>query len=251
MRRPLITLVFLATVLPARGAEPAAKSQARTVVLPLEDQNGKKGGTGEGLALLLSAELSRFPEIILIERQDFQRASAEQALGGELPGTEGAAKLGKVLAARWVVRGSFHKDGKKISLTAQIVDPARTIVAGSANAARDDGDLDAAAAALAKALRPSLSRAVLVVETASDPLHEAHLHLLKGLGFYYAGQWDESLLEFRLASQLAPREPNAFYWLVKTYAAQGDTEHAAVALRRFRSLFPKDARAKEFDKDQR
>jgi hypothetical protein len=88
-------LLFLAMALSAAPLQ-------RTLVLPFEDQAGKDAKTGGGLALLLSAELSQYPEIALLEREELRKAVDEQSL------TQDAAAMGKTWGARWIVRGSFR-----------------------------------------------------------------------------------------------------------------------------------------------
>jgi hypothetical protein len=121
-------------------------------------------------------------------------------------------------------------------LSATVVDAQDTTVRGTAEAS---GYTAAAVEALAKALRPKLAEKAGPAPRA-DPLHEAHMHQLKGLGYYYAGQLDEALMEFCLSTQAAPKEKDGLRWLWKTYLAQGEKEHAAVAAKSYRKRFGED-----------
>ncbi|MCU0627263.1 MAG: CsgG/HfaB family protein [Gemmatimonadaceae bacterium] len=72
------------------------------------------GPLGKGMAEMLVSEMARNPGVRMVERDRLQQVLAEQDLakGGRVDAAT-AAKVGKVLGARWFLTGSFVIDPKE------------------------------------------------------------------------------------------------------------------------------------------
>src|SRR5438046_1392865 len=95
------TILVLALLLPliARAEQPPAPLTA--AVLDFQTSGGKLEKKGSEAAVLLNAQLSAAPNLILVERQELEKLFGEQELG--LSGTvtpDTAAKVGALTGAK-------------------------------------------------------------------------------------------------------------------------------------------------------
>lgn len=120
-----LALLFgvLATPLAAQDTRPGV------AVLPFEN-GGSLGQDKEnfealqvGIPAVLQAELARNPGIRLVDRSDVKRLLSEQDLGAEgRVDAATAARIGKLVGARYMVMGSFVDFYGKFRLNARVVD---------------------------------------------------------------------------------------------------------------------------------
>lgn len=111
--RSLLALLMVATAVPAL-AQRATDTRPGIAVFPFSN-GGSYGQDKEnfealevGIAGMLISELSANPAARLVERETLQRLLEEQNLGGSGRVTpETAAKIGKLVGARYVVVGNF------------------------------------------------------------------------------------------------------------------------------------------------
>lgn len=127
MARPL-TLVMLIAGL---GATPVAAQDARPGVAVLAFENGGSYGRDRedyealrrGIAGMLIGELSRNPNLRLVERSDAQRLLDEQTLGAAGRVDAGtAARLGRMVGARYMITGTFIDLYGEFRLDARVID---------------------------------------------------------------------------------------------------------------------------------
>jgi len=116
----ILILLLLAGLVPALCP---AQEKAPLTVAVLDFQAGDKlERKGAEAALLLSAKLSASPDILLVERQEIEKALGEQEIG--LAGTvtpDTAAKVGQLVGAKVIVTGRVFDAGDKVFLVAKII----------------------------------------------------------------------------------------------------------------------------------
>src|SRR5437016_4653363 len=91
-------------------------------VLDFHASDAKLASKGMETAQLLGAELSNAPNLMLVERQELEKALGEQELG--LSGTvspETAAQVGKLTGAKVLITGRVFGVGNKFSLVTKIM----------------------------------------------------------------------------------------------------------------------------------
>ncbi len=100
------------------------KLKKRIAVFVFEDKTDKswrwwnRKGVGEGMADMLTTELVKSGEYIVIERQELDRILAEQKLGASgIVTPQSAAEIGKVLGVELAVVGSVTEFGYKKNST--------------------------------------------------------------------------------------------------------------------------------------
>ena len=139
MKKHLIPLVFLLALAPSARAEtPLSDSAADTlrefvmenvdklptpvlVVMPFRNENGAKSMEGELIAERLITELSVEPKLKIVERQNLDKALAEQQLALEgYISPESAAQAGRLTGAGAVLTATLTSMGENIEIHARL-----------------------------------------------------------------------------------------------------------------------------------
>jgi len=139
MNKHLIPLVLLlAVALSVRAETPVSDSAAETlhgfvmenvdklptpvlVVMPFRNQNGSKSMEGELIAERLITELSVEPKLRIVERQNLDKALAEQQLAMEgFISPESAARAGRLTGAGAVLAATLTAMGENIEIQARL-----------------------------------------------------------------------------------------------------------------------------------
>jgi TolB-like protein len=111
-----IRTAFAAVVLGAAGAAAAGAQDSRPGIAVLPFENGGSYGKDKedfdalrkGIAAMLIYELAQNPAVRLVDRSETQRLLDEQGLAvAERVDRETAAKIGKLVGARYMIAGSF------------------------------------------------------------------------------------------------------------------------------------------------
>ncbi len=125
MKRRALLLIGLA------GATPAAAQDARPGVAVIQFENGGSYGKDKedfealrrGLPETLISELAQNPAVRLVDRSQTQRILDEQGLGvSERVDASTAAKVGKLVGARYMVTGSFIDLYGDFRIDARLID---------------------------------------------------------------------------------------------------------------------------------
>ncbi len=78
--------------------------------------------TGKDLAILLNAKLSETPNLILVERQEIDKALSEIELSfSGLVTPDSAARVGNLIGAKVLVTGRIFESGKKIFIVSKVI----------------------------------------------------------------------------------------------------------------------------------
>lgn len=143
--RLLLLLLALAATSPLRAQEPLTAA-----VLDFQTSGEKLDKKGAQAAVLLNAQLSASPNLILVERQELEKIFGEQELG--LSGTVSAdtvAKVGALTGAKVLITGRLFDVGDKYFLVAKIMSTETSRVFGETATFADLAALDQATGELA------------------------------------------------------------------------------------------------------
>lgn len=143
--RLLLLLLALVAVTPLGAQEPLTAA-----VLDFQTSGEKLDKKGAQAAVLLNAQLSASPNLILVERQELEKIFGEQELG--LSGTVSAdtvAKVGALTGAKVLITGRLFDVGDKYFLVAKIMSTETSRVFGETATFADLAALDQATGELA------------------------------------------------------------------------------------------------------
>lgn len=131
MKRVTLALLAMAVAAPVSGQAPAAQRDTRPGIAVLPFENGGSYGRDKedyaalqtGIPALVIDELQRNPGARVVDRQTIENLLKEQDLGasGRVDAAT-AAKVGKLVGARYDITGTFIELGGKFKLTARIID---------------------------------------------------------------------------------------------------------------------------------
>lgn len=150
-------------------------------VLNFQTSDAALASKGSETALLLSTYLSAAPNLMMVERQELDKALGEQELG--MSGTvspETAAQVGKLTGAKVLISGRLFGVGGKFFLVAKIMSTETSRVYGETVNFQDMGALDKAIEELAPKIQTLIEkRADTLLAKVEDPA--ARLDRLKKL----------------------------------------------------------------------
>jgi TolB-like protein len=140
-RRGVLVLGSLAVARGAVGAPAPAKPTLAILLFEYQGKDAALEPLREGLAQMLISDFSAVPEVRVVERARLKALFEEQKLGqsGKVdPAT--AARVGKLLGARFLVLGSFFdlKDVLRIDARVVEVETGRILRSVGSNGAADD-----------------------------------------------------------------------------------------------------------------
>lgn len=151
--KPLIfiTAIVLLSFIAVAEEQPTPPAQPLAVaVLDFQTSGEKFGKKGSEVAVLLNAQLSTSPNLLLVERQEIEKLLSEQELG--LSGTvtpDTAAKVGALTGAKVLVTGRLFDSGSKFFLVTKIMSTETSRVYGETATFNDLSTMDRAVAELA------------------------------------------------------------------------------------------------------
>lgn len=214
---------------------PPPRDARVAVVAPLHvrTRDAQDSQLGELLGEILAVALAEQKNVAVVERRKLNLVLQEQKLtlaGLVEPAT--AAKVGKLLLAEIVVAGSVieMEEGKLRYVVHLIaVDGQRVVGSVQVDGTRKDFErsaleLSAKLSALAGGKLPQVKPEEL------DDSPVGRLHLMRGIGFYHAGNHDQAIVSFLRAVQLDPRLQEARLWIARAYLRQGEKDHARTEL---------------------
>ena len=194
---PAAVMALTALATPARLL--AAPAPAPTVAILYFDYEGKTPGLEvlrKGLAQMLITDLSSNTSFQIVERGRLEALLAEQKLGatGKLdPAT--AAKVGKLLGARYMVMGGYFDLNDVLRVDARVVEVETGKIVGTSGTTGKAGDVMAAEQKTARELESLLSgrtaRAAAPAEPARTPAVKPPARLSTGTAVLYAKALDD------------------------------------------------------------
>ena len=194
----------------------------------------------EGLRDLLTADLSSFSEIHVVERDHLDQILKEHELSlSGLAKDEDRLALGRLVTADLLLSGTFTLIDSKITINARLVDiPTSQLIRSRKVVGSIDEWLDAERD-LARHLAQDLNLEITEVqERAIDTKPEVSLHFIKGLGRYYGCNYDHAIMEFMNTLYGDEKYVEARFWMARSYLALDEPEHARIEFERILRDFP-------------
>jgi len=153
---------------------------------------------------------------------------------------------GRLLGADYVLTGGVAVLDRKVKVNAHLFDVKTTQLVRSESAQGALDDCMAVVTELAQKLAKDLNRVLPEVKPEDvDKSPEANLHYMRGLGYYYAGMYDQAAMELLNALSLSPSHADARLWCARNFLAQREYLHAAVEAGAFLKDWPDHRSAAE------
>ncbi len=253
-------LVGLCVVVAVAAGQPQEAPRAIAVMpFTAAGTGGANREMADALRDLLTADLSSFPEVRLVERERLDDVLREQALSAVgLTEADRRMRVGRLVGARLLLSGAMTPVDGRIRIDAHLIEVETGRVIASRRAEAASEDWVEAEQRLARELADALKLPVREVQSrAIDRKPRVNRHFLRGLGCYHAGKYDRAIAEFMHALRGDRRYVEARYWMAMSYEALGEPEHARIEFDRIVRQFPahrlaaQAARAPEGDGDAR
>lgn len=182
---------------------------------------------------LLVGTVAENRNIRVVEREKLDFILREHETTG-LADADASARLGKMLGADRIISGRFVIRDENLSITAHIVDVPTAVIQATCTAQGRVADLLDVVVTLAS----EISRALEipfdpgpVAEIDTRPV--SSLAFLRGLGFFYTGDYNRALMDFMTSGDIDPDNYERHYWMARCYLALDEHEHAGIELRNF------------------
>lgn len=240
MRLPWVMLICTALACSSSSLRRAEGRPLTVAILPFDNASttARYDVAASAVDSLLSASLSIYEEVALVERRELKQVLGEMTL--ELSGTvamEQRHQVGRLLGARILIAGSLSVATEGVTLRAHVIDIETSVILFSDEVSGSMTRLADVASELAESLVSALrAHDELVLAADSRPI--VHLHFMRGLGHYYGNRYSQAIEEFLNALFLDEDFPEARYWMAQSYSADGAHHHAAIELSRVEKSFP-------------
>jgi TolB-like protein len=226
-------------------AETKNLSPSIICIAPLNNNTGDKqyDALAEGFADMLAATLSEQKEVKVIERHRINDLLKEQKislLGLTDPAT--AVKVGKLLKADRIFIGGITKpkDIFIINVHAYEIETARLVTSEQIQGKPEE--ILSTTYNLVNKLCKRLNLQLKPIDPNDiDKNPNASLHFIRGLGFYYSGNFDNAIVEFMKTQDLDPTLDKAGYWMALCFMKAKEYRHALIELEDLLVRFPKSS----------
>lgn len=212
-------------------------------VAPLSNNTGDDqfNALAEGFADMLVATLAEEESVTVVERQKLHEVLKEQKLsllGLIDPVT--AVKVGRFLKADRILVGGITRPKEKLIVNVHTYETETARLISSVQTQGKATDVFP----LINNLVDKLCRGLNVELKPIDPNDidkspNASLHFIRGLGFYYAGNIDNAIVEFMKTQDLDPTSDKAGYWVAICFMNTEEYRHALIELETLLDRFPK------------
>lgn len=214
-------------------------------VAPLSNNTEDKqyDALAEGFADMLIAALSQQEKVKVVERQRLRELLKEQKLsllGLTNPAT--AVKVGKLLEADRIFVGGITNPKEKfiINVHAYEIETARLVTSEQIQSRPEE--IVPATYNLVNKLCKKLNLQLKPIDPNDiDENPNASLHFIRGLSFYYSGNFDNAIVEFMKTQDLDPTSDKAGYWMALCYMEAKEYRHALIELKVLLDRFPKSS----------
>lgn len=221
------------------------------LVIPFENATARVDldGLEEGMAELLTVCLSAYPEhLAVVDRSTLDALVHEQSLGWEeYVGSRSLASIGRIVRARYVLRGSFTENDGVLHVQALLFESDTTRLVHSAEARLPATKV---ASILCDTLGTSMAGFITSGDESAPRLvsaeqPEMQLHVIEGLGHYYNRNYAQAFPAFLSILREEPDHADAHYWLGKSFQQAGLDNLARTEFREFLRRFPQHDKASE------
>lgn len=249
MKTILITLWLIQGTL---GMPPQEK--ITLMILPFEAISAKQEYRSLENAIpdILMACLSPHSDAIqVVDRSHLSAMAKELGLAYETSmSSDTAAKIGRLVSARFILTGSFWIEKDIAEVQVFIYETETTRLIGTTDFRVPAHSLASGCGTFAKNISAQFKKnqnsSFLNLLPEQHP--EMSQYMLQGMGFYYNGEFWKAFPAFLKVLEMDPNNANARFWLGKSYKSAGMDDLARVSLGKFVRKFPKHAKWDEAQK---
>lgn len=186
----------------------------------------------EGFADVLISACSNEKEIRIVEREKLSQLMNELKLSlRALTKQENAVKVGRLLRADRIIIGGIIKPKDKLIVNLHVYEIKTARLVTSVQAQSTEDDIFALSTALIDRLGKGLSiRLKPITPDRTDDNPQASLSFIRGLGYYYSGDFDRAVISFMKAVNSRADYVNASLWTAKSFIEVREYGHAVVEL---------------------
>lgn len=244
--KSIILCVFASLLLCSVGVAETKNSPPSVIcIAPLNNNTGDKqyDALAEGFADMLAATLSEQKTVKVVERQRLRELLKEQKLsllGLTDPAT--AVKIGKLLKADRIFVGGITKPKEDFIINVHAYEIETALLVASNQIQGKPEEILPAAYNLVNMLCKKLNLQLKPIDPNDiDKNPNASLHFIRGLGFYYSGNFDNAIVEFMKTQDLDPTSDKAGYWMALCFMEANEYRHALIELENLLVQFPKSS----------
>ena len=241
---PILTVVALFSAF-GRAGESAEQGppELRLVVLPFS--NLTEIAMYDDLSGILDAFLddilSERAGIALVDRANIRKILKEQELSLSGLTSNQAAHVGRILGANRYLLGSILTVKDEMRIVARVHDTETLAAVTSAEVTGKPGTVLDLCRAIAEKLSKDLTgKKIEVGDVDSTP--EVSVHLIRGLGYYYAEDLPRAIASLTQLCLLDEDHEEGRYWLARCYVEIDLSGHAAIEIDEFLERFPESRR---------
>lgn len=185
----------------------------------------------EAASEILTAFLSRSPEVLVVEREHLDRILAEQGLGGSgLTDPTDRVRMGQLVGATTLITGSLARIQDELVLTSHATEVSSGRILASVQTAGTPAGLEDSFRELSRGLLEGLTTTRPSEEWEVEPHPTGSLHFLRGLTFFHAARYSRALGEFIECDRVGGAGPRTGLWRAKCYLALEEFGHAFLEL---------------------
>lgn len=229
----------------------AAAAQKTILILPFHNSTGNAAydPLAKNMPDLLAAAIQdHSKDVRVVERKELEKVMAENALEWERMKEQGRplTRLGRMLQANYIMKGSIIPDGKKLRVIAFLYETETMKRVQSADAVGTLKEMNVMMETMAQTFAsPPKTLSGLRTGDVPDARPVQSQQMIRGLGFFHQHRYPQAAAEFMKILEETPKDVDAKYWLAKSLWFAGLSDQAKIECAEFTQWFPKDPRTKE------
>lgn len=220
-------------------------TKATICIAPLSNNTGEVqyNALGGAVADMLAVTLAEQKSITVVERQQLRKVLDEQKLTlAALIDPATAIRVGRLLKADHILVGGIIKQKNSFIVSIQAYEIATARLASTAQAKGKITDTVQIIDKLMKKLSKTLGIKLQPIGPEKvDKNPKASFHFAKGMGMFFAGNYDSAIVHFMKAQDLAPQLDKASYWMALCFMKNGEFKHALIELKTLLRRFPQSS----------
>ncbi len=232
----LLLMFFEGNGIPQSIPVPPVQKPLILIITPISNNTGNSeyDALAEALSDMLSVSLGEQRDakvnIKVVERQLLRKVLTEQKLTlMALTDPKNAARVGKLLDADRILIGGILRLKNELVMNLQVYDIESARLITAARAQGKEANLVRIINEVVENLGKGLKLpAKPLKEKNIDKTPKVSLHFMRGLGFYYSGNYDAAIVEFMKARNLDPASQNIPYWTGLSFMKTGQMDHALI-----------------------
>jgi TolB-like protein len=220
----------------------------KILVTVLNNSSGQKEyePLREGLADLILLRLSQEQTCVVVDRDSLGNVLDELKLNLAGLTENESLKAGQLIGAQYLLSGGFFIHDGKIQVDSRLIDIQTSVVMGTDQSEGKISDVDGLVDRLVvKLLKNAHFNPNSNGNFTFDNSPVVNLHFVSGLSSYYAGLFENALVDFEYVLHSDPTYSSARYWLGMSYKQMDELSHAKIEFLKFLKDYPNDPMRKE------